>query len=165
MRRTLQICISALVMAIVVSGAFPQDSIAQLRSRFAQESDPVRKAKQLPSLGSAEFGRIQKEAGEGHLADALAVLQSYRDEARSCVKGLDATGVDAEKHSAGFKQLQISLRESLRRLDALLPGMTSDEQGPFLVVRRDLDEMNRHVIEELFPRRAPAGPQPARPPE
>ena len=61
------------------------------------------------------------------------------------------TGVDAEKHPAGFKQLQFSLRDSLRRLDAVIVNMTGDEQAPFLDIRKELEETNSHLIEHLFP--------------
>jgi hypothetical protein len=76
----------------------------------------------------------------------------YRDEAALCMKELDAKVADPEKHSGGFKELEISVRQSLRRLDELLVSMTAEEQKPFLEVREDLDRMNRHLVRELFPR-------------
>lgn len=152
-----------LAAALVAGSAFPQDRAAELRSRFAQESDPVRKAKLMPRLGEAEFREIADAVRAGRLAEAQAGLERYRAEIESCQKGLDSMGIDAEKHPAGFKELEISLRESLRRLDHLLEGLTADEQAPFLAVRKDLDEINRHLFHELFPRR-PAGEVPAEKP-
>jgi hypothetical protein len=138
--------------ALFAGSAVPQDRTAELRSRFAQESNPVRKAKLMPRLGEAEFREMRNHLAEGRLPDALAALERYRAEVQACQKGLDATGIDAEKHPAGFKQLQISLRESLRRLDHLLVGLTADEQAPFLAVGNDLDQINRHLFHQLFPR-------------
>lgn len=155
MRKTLHICMVYLIAIAFACSAVAQDRTAELRSHFTHESDPIRKAKLLPDLGEAEFVQIRKDAGDGNLNKALTLLQEYRDEAQSCAKGLDATAANAEKHSSGFKQLQISLQESLRRLDALLVSMTTDEQAPFLDVRKDLDDMDRHVLEQLFPRRVP----------
>ena len=66
-------------------------------------------------------------------------------------KTLGAKNLDAEKHPKGFKQLEISLRQSLRRLNNLLPVLTADEQAPFLEVRADLEEMNRHLNSRTFP--------------
>jgi hypothetical protein len=137
--------------------------VADLRSRFERETNPVQKAKLMPALGEAEFQQIRKDVEEGRLSGALADLHQYRDQAQSCAKGLEGSKIDAEKHPSGFKQLQISLQESLRRMDALLASMTSDEQEPFLEVRRDLDDMNRRLIEQLFPRRTPAAPKPEKP--
>jgi hypothetical protein len=106
----------------------------------------------MPQLGDAEFQQIERDFLAEQLPDALTILQQYRGEAQTCEKGLDAKGIDAEQHPAGFKQLEFSLRESLRRLDDLLVTLTSDDQAPFEVERKDIDDMNRHLIHELFPR-------------
>jgi len=109
----------------------------------------------MPELGQAEFQQIRKEAEAYDLSAALDLLRRYNDQVQACVKGLASTNVDPEKHPAGFKQLQISVQESLRRIDSLLPPMTSDEQAPFIEVRKHLDDVNRHLIEQLFPGRTP----------
>jgi hypothetical protein len=150
--------ISALVVitALCASAALAQDRIADLRARLAREPSPVNKAKLMPQLGDAEFAEIDLDVTQGKIAEALAVLQNYRDEIDLCDKGLSAAGVDAEKHPGGFKQLQFSLRDSLRRLDLVIVNMTSDEQVPFLEIRADLGEVNRRLIQLLFPHGPPA---------
>jgi hypothetical protein len=135
------------------------DRVAELRSRFDHDPDPIRKAKLMPQLGDAEFREIEGDLLAERLPDALMILQQYSDEAQSCEKELEAKGVNAEQHPAGFKQLQFSLRESLRRLDDLLVTLTADERAPFEPVRKDIDEMNRRLIHELFPRQ-PAAEEP-----
>ena len=135
------------------------DRVAELRSRFDHDPDPIRKAKLMPQLGDAEFREVESDLLAERLPDALMILQQYGDEAQSCEKELEAKGVNAEQHPAGFKQLQFSLRESLRRLDDLLVTLTADERAPFEPVRRDIDEMNRRLIHELFPRQ-PATEEP-----
>lgn len=151
MRSARRMC-GIVLAALALSGtSLGQDRIADLRQRFVQESDPVRKAKKMPQLGEAEFQQIQKDvAGEG-FTDALVLLRRYRDEVQSCVQGLDATGANAVKHSSGFRQLQISLRESLRRLDTVIPLIPPEAQSGFIEERANLNEMNKHLIEELFP--------------
>ncbi len=148
------ICVAAAPIASPLPRAIePQDSTSALRSKFVHESDPARKAKLLVQLGDAEFRDIQKDVGADNLSEALATVQQYRDEAQLCQKALEATGQDPEKHPNGFKQLQISLRESLRRLDAIIVEIPGDEQKPFRDLRHDLDEMDRKLIHQLFPRR------------
>lgn len=149
--------------AMLPAPLHPQDRTADLRSRFEHETNPVQRAKLMPALGEAEFREIRKDAEADKLSDALALLREYRDQVQICVKGLDSTKVDAEKHPSGFKQLEMSLQESLRRVDAMLPAMTSEEQAPFLEVRKDLDDMNKHLIEQLFPRRTPGPAKPQQP--
>jgi hypothetical protein len=142
----------ALAVAFLGGSVLAEDHAADLRARFQKEPNPVNKAKMLPQLGDVEFTEIDKDISSGDLKDALATLEQYRDQVQSCEKALDGSQVDAEKHPAGFKQLQFSLRGALRRLDILIVGMTSDDQLPFLACRKDLNEIDLHVIHELFPR-------------
>jgi hypothetical protein len=139
----------------------PQTSTAELRSRFTHETDPVRKAKLLVPLSEAEFRDILKDEDSENFGEALAIFQQYRDEAQTCQKALEGKEPDPEKHPNGFKQLQISLRQSLRRLSDIIVDLPADEQKPFVDVRRDLEQMDRQLIHELFPRR----PEPAQEPE
>ena len=142
--------------AIFAGAAFAQASVAELRARFAAERDPVKKAKIMPKLGDAEFQEIGADFAGGKFQEALGVLREYRDEAQSCALTLDATNINPEKHSSGFKELQISSRESLRRLDELLSHVTPDEQAPFQDMRKSLVDLNRHLFQELFPDQPPA---------
>ncbi len=141
-----------LALALFSGPAFAQNRAGELRARWEQESDAVRKAKIMAQLGDAEFQDIGREAAAGDTPAALAGFRRYRDEAQRSLKELDARSVDAEKHPAGFKQLQISVRESLRRINDLIAGLAADGQQPFLDVRKDLEDMDRHLVHELFPR-------------
>jgi hypothetical protein len=153
--------VSAPVLTIVLFAitTIAQGKIADLRAHLASEPSPVNKAKLMPQLGDAEFAAVDKDVTQGKLPEALDVLQHYREEVDTCDKGLSAMGVDAEKHPAGFKQLQFSLRDSLRRLDVVIVNMTSDEQPPFLAIRADLAEVNLRLIQHLFPHDSPAKPE------
>jgi hypothetical protein len=126
--------------------------LTEFKARFSQEGDPMRRAQDMPKLGELEFEEITRNIDAGKLPEALAVLKEYRDEISSCEKGLDAQKINAEKHPKGYKQLEISLRQSLRKLNNLLVSFTSDEQAPFVEVRQSLEELNRHLIRELFPK-------------
>ena len=149
------------IVAIVLAAAsisglvLCQDRVADLRGRLAHEPSPVNRAKLMPQLGDAEFAEIDSDVMQDKLPAALTILQSYRNEVESCDKALDALGQDAQKHPGGYKQLQFSLRDSLRRLDVEIVNMTSDDQAPFLAIRQELSDLNRHLIEHLFGR-APA---------
>ncbi len=162
MRCARGLCLAALAASLLAGSAPAQDRTARLRSLFDHQAGAVEKAKMMPRLGEAEFRDARAEIAAGHLPEAAAILAQYRADAQLCAKGLEATGIDAERHSAGFKQLQISLRESLRRLNEMLAGLPADDQAPFLAVRKDLDELNRRLIRKLFPHQ-PAGDSPRTP--
>lgn len=143
---------AAAILAVFAGVVFQQDRLAQVQTRFDHETDPVHKAKLMPDLGDAQFQEVQRQVAAGNLADALSVLEKYRDAAKACKTELDAKGIDAEKHPAGYKQLEISLRSSVRRIDDLVVGLPADDQKPFLSVRKDIQQLDHHVMRQLFPR-------------
>jgi hypothetical protein len=154
-----------LLVALSACATTAQDRLPDLHSRFARDSDPIHRAKLMPQLGEAEFLEINRSIQAGNFQGALALLHQYRDEVRWCSDALDAKKIDAEKHPNGFKQLQISLRESLRSLNDWLVSFTTDEQKPFLDVRNDLDQLNRHLIHEIFPNESTTDAIPVKPTE
>ena len=144
--------VAIVVLALAHAAPGPQDRLAQFQNQFRRETDPVRRAKLLPHLADAEFEAIHTDMEAGEVEKALRILENYRDEVVSAKKALDATGVNAERKPAGFKELQISVRQSLRRLSDVLTEMTVDQQEPFEAVRKDLEVINQGLIRELFPR-------------
>jgi hypothetical protein len=144
---------------VALTGAGAQESAAQLRAQFQQESNAVRKAKIMVKLGDLQSTEVQKDLAEDHFPQALATIEQYRDETAESSRALDGLNVNAEKHPSGFRELQISIREFLRRLTETTVGLTGNEQEPILKVRKDLEETNQHLIHELFPTRPAPGTQ------
>ncbi|MGA9572186.1 MAG: hypothetical protein WBS17_19065, partial [Candidatus Acidiferrales bacterium] len=87
-----------------------------------------------------------------------AIAGQMRDEAEASKKALDAKHRDAEAHPEGYKKLEISVRESVRRLDDIMVSLAKDDQRPLAEVRKDLDELDRQMIHQLFPNRPEAAP-------
>lgn len=140
--------------AALLGGSFAaQDRTAELRARFSAEADPVHKAKLLTKLSDSEFREIQDLLGAGKLSEASPIADRLADEAESAMKALDARGKDAEKHPEGYKQLEMSVRGSLRRMNNILIELSGDDQKPFLAVRNRLDVLEKQLIRELFPHR------------
>jgi hypothetical protein len=131
--------------------ALPQHP-KKLQAQFEQESDAIRRAKLMTRISSEDFRQIRDFLSARDEGDALALLRQLRDDAKVCDSQLDARENNPEAHPAGFKQLQIAMRESLRRLDDLMPSLTYDEQPPFQFIREELDEINLRLIRQLFPR-------------
>ncbi len=130
----------------------PQERVEELRSRFDAETNPVSKAKFFKKLGPAEFKEMHAQIGAGHDDQALKILEQYRDQVRATFDGLRALHVDPEKKPAGFKPLQIELREGLRRLDQLILELPVGDRDAFRAVRADLAAMQNQMLDLLFPR-------------
>ena len=140
-----------LMVVPTIFGHSHHDDLAKDQAKFEKETDPVHKAKLMVKLGRAEFDEIEAQVASNNLTQATDGLKQYQSQVDSVSKALDATKRNAAKHAAGFLQLQVSVREALRRLNNILVGLTSDEQKPFRDVRDDLEDVNRHLMLELFP--------------
>jgi hypothetical protein len=129
-----------------------QDKLTDDVARYQHEADPVRKARELAKLGDEQIEFAKKQLKTGDEVASLHTLEQYSDEVRETVAALTAMGVDAEKKPAGFKELQISLRETIRRVDELIFTLNVDKRPFFREVRNDLFVNQNQLIDKLFPR-------------
>jgi hypothetical protein len=147
----------------LVAGLVQPDKTAEIRARFVRETNPVRKAKILPQLAEAEYLQVQDQLKADNAAEAGAIVKQMAGEAATCREALDAKVRDPEAHPDGYRQLQISVRQTLRRIDNLLPGLSMDEQKPFLEARESLSEVDQALLVALFPKRPDAQAAPPTP--
>lgn len=131
--------------------AAEQESREKYEAQFQIERDPVVKAKILAKLGRFEIDQARADLKADKEEKSLADLEHYRDQVETTVMALSATGVNAEQHPAGFKELQISLRETLRHIDDLILQLPLDKRPWFQAVRSDLGKSQNVLIEALFP--------------
>ena len=152
-----------LAAALLFLPLLPQERLGLYKSQFDNEKDPVRKAKILVKLAESQFQHIRSEADSGEQEDGLKDLEIVRDECISTHEALKAKGLDPERKSAGFKELEISVRESLHRLREILAGLGGEDEKHYAKVRSQLEQLNNELIRELFPRQPGAGPQNPKP--
>ncbi len=142
---------SSMTLSVCPSVTAEQESRAKYEAQFQLERDPVAKARILAKLGRLEIDQARADLKADKEEDSLADLEHYRDEVEGAVQALSATGVNAEQHPAGFKELQISLRETLRHIDELILELPLDKRPWFQAVRSDLGKSQNVLIEALFP--------------
>jgi hypothetical protein len=145
-------------MAVIVAAALcvplaAQDRLSDNLAKYQHEPDPPRKARALVKLGDEQIDLAKKQLKDGDEVASLHTLEQYRDEVRETITALNGMGVDAEKKPAGFKELQISLRETIRRVDDLIFTLNADKRPFFREVRNDLFNAQNELIDKLFPRR------------
>lgn len=148
--------IAALMALALCAPLVAQDHLAEDLARFQHETDTVRKARMLAKLGDDQVDLAKKQLKEDEVA-SLHTLEQYRDEVHDMVAALSGLGVDAEKRPAGFKELQISLRGSIRRIDDLIFTLNVDKRPFFRSVRNDLFADQNALIDKLFPRKPERG--------
>ena len=143
-----------LIAALVLATFLPaQDRLAFTLNQYQHEVDPARKARDLVKLGDAQIDLARQQLKAGEDVKSLDTLEQYRDEVKQTVDSLMATGVDAEKKPAGFKELQISLRETVRKIDDLILTLPVDKRPFFREVHTDLVKEQNDLIDVLFPRK------------
>jgi hypothetical protein len=130
-----------------------QDRLAEELAKYQRETDPVRKSRALAKLGDEQVDLAKRQLRADDEVASLHTLEQYRDEVHDMVTALNGMGVDAERKPGGFKELQISLRETIRRIDDLILTLTVDKRPFFRVVRNDLFTDQNVLIDELFPRK------------
>jgi hypothetical protein len=145
------IATSVVLCACLSITAAEQESRERYEAQFQLERDPVAKAKILAKLGRFEVDQARADLKADKDEQSLADLEHYRDQVETTVQALAATGVNAEQHPAGFKELQISLRETLRHIDDLILQLPLDKRPWFQAVRSDLGKSQNSLIEALFP--------------
>ena len=142
--------VSALFALALILPASAQDRLGKDKALYAQETDPVRKAKLLGEMGPLEIDQARITFKSGSDEQALDILMQYDDQVQKTLEALIAAQPNAVKKPAGFKELQIGLRVSLRRLDDLILAIPVDKRPWFRTVRMNLSDAQNKLIDALF---------------
>jgi hypothetical protein len=152
-------------LAIVLLAATPAaaQSVAELQTRFDNETNSVHKARLLEKLGDAQFAEARRAGKEGDNNTVDATLEKYRDNVRAALEALKKQHPDAEKHSNGYRQMEMHLRKGIRETEEAMLAVPEPYKPPLQLVRADLVAMDEEMIKLLFPNR-PAEQHPPAPP-
>ena len=142
--------ITALALCVPLAA---QDRLAVDLGKYQHETDPIRKTRALVKLGDDQVDLAIRQLKINDDVASLHTLELYRDEVHDMVATLHGLGVDPEKKPAGFKELQISLRATIRHIDDLILTLPVDKRPFFREVRNDLFTDQNQLIDDLFPRR------------
>jgi len=140
----------ALTLAIALATSSTQ-KLGQLEARFARAGSALERVRILARLGPLEVREARRELDTGKFAEALQRLQQYRDRARQAYEQLHAHVLTPAKKPAGFKELEISLRETLRQLDDAIATAPFEYQNDLKAVRADLNSLHARLLDDLFP--------------
>lgn len=153
---------SAVMISLMLTPAQAQ-SVVELQTRFDRETSAVNKAKLLVKLGDAQFedARRAGQAGDNDTVDRT--MEKYRDNVRAALEALKKQHPDAEKHSNGYRQLEMHVKSGIREVEDSMIAAPAPYKPPLQIVRQDLIAMDDEMIRLLFPHR-PAGKKPATPP-
>ncbi len=129
----------------------PAERLAAAQTAYDRAPDPVAKAKALAKLEPGVFAEARETLENGDDVGSLAQLQRFRDETKTTIAALQSLSGHAQDHPAGFKELQIALREAVRQMDGILLILPTDKHPWFRAVRSDLVDSQNELIDLLFP--------------
>jgi hypothetical protein len=129
------------------------EDLEQLQQRFDRETDGVRKAKALQKLGDVQFTKEREAANANDYLTVGLVMEKYRDNVRAALEALKKARPDAEKHSSGYKQLEIHVGKGIREIRDVIIAMPEQYRPPMQLVEQDLKDMDLELLRLLFPRR------------
>jgi hypothetical protein len=163
LRRSGSICAALLIgMALMAAPLVcAVDDLKQLQERFDRETDGVRKAKLLQKLGDAQFNKERESAKANDYTAVGLEMEKYRDNVRAAVEMLKKTHPDAEKHSSGYKQLEMHVGTGIREIRDVILAVPEPYRPPMQLVEQDLKEMDGELLRLLFPRRPGEQKKPA----
>lgn len=144
-----------MILAAAVSPARGAESEADLLARLGRESDPVRKAKIEIRLSRLKLSQAMNACGKGDFEATNELLAAYMERIKSAWATLKASGRLASKKPAGFKDLDIALREDSRYLEDLRHRVPYMARTPVEKVAEEVEVLRSEVLKALFPTEPP----------
>lgn len=158
-----RMCGGITLVSLILFPAVAQESVAELQGRFDRENNSVKKAKLLVKLSDAQFEESRRagQAGDNNTVDAS--MEKFRDNVRAALEALKKQHPDAEKHSNGYRQMEMQVKQGIREVEDSMIAAPAPYKPPLQIVRQDLIAMDEELIQLLFPHRPADKPVP--PPE
>ncbi len=141
------------MISLLLFPAVAQQSVAELQAKFDRETNSVRKAKLLVKLGDAQFEEARRAEKEGDNNAVDATMEKYRDNVRAALEALKKQHTDAEKHSNGYRQMEMHVKQGIREVEDSMLAAPAPYKPPLQIVRQDLIAMDEEMIRLLFPHR------------
>jgi hypothetical protein len=130
------------------------DKLKELQEHFDRANHASAKIKDLQKLGALEFEAATQASKTGDFIAVGLIFEKYRDNVRQAFELLKKQEPDADRHSSGYRQLELEVRQGIREVEDTLLVAPEDVRPPLGIVRKDLIETDDALIHLLFPRRS-----------
>jgi hypothetical protein len=131
---------------------------AKLVAHIQRERNPIRKAKLEVQLANLKLGQAVSAYDGRELVQGSKLLTDYLGDIKAAWHTLQATGRDPTKKPQGFIDLEISLRENMRRLTQARERVYYTSRGPIDKVQSQINNLHTQVLAALFPTLKGHGP-------
>ena len=155
------------VLVILLTGicALGRDTEEQLLGRIQGEQNPIKKAKYEIKLASLILAEVKDAYAQGHPEEGEKLVARLGETLKTSWKLLQDSGRKASKQPDGFRELEISLRETVRSLQDLERDVSYFDRAPLENAGQQLDQMRNEVLQALFPEDYPRSHKASPPPQ
>ncbi len=129
------------------------DKLKELQEHFDRANHAGAKIKDLQKLGALQFDAATQASKAGDFVAVGLIFEKYRDNVRQAFELLKKQEPDADRHPAGYRQLELEVRHGIREVEDTLLVASEEVRPPLQIVRKDLIDMDDALIHSLFPRR------------
>jgi hypothetical protein len=139
------------VFLAVLYAAPPSEKEEHLLARVQKETDPVKKSKGQTRLARIKLEQAIQAYDHGNIEQGVQLVSVYLGWIKDSWQTLKSSGRNAARRPQGFKELDIELREDVRRLDDLKRRISFYDRGPLEQTGKDLEQLRAEVLQALFP--------------
>jgi hypothetical protein len=121
------------------------------RAKLQKETDPVDRAKIGVKISDILVEDVGDAVRQGNLTEMEIQLTAYAETIENAQKSLVDSGRDAVKKPAGFKELEIALRQHIRRFDELSRLLNLQSRVPLEKTKDLATGIRNKLLKALFP--------------
>lgn len=136
----------------------------RLREQRAASRDPAERAKIAAKMGEVLLTNLAGHYRQNDLAGGEQLLGDYLALIRDAHQELMNSGRDARQKPAGFKQLEIHLRQGLRQLDDVARALPVEDRRPLEDAMREMSFLRRQLLQALMKSQPPPQDRPPKEP-
>jgi|GEM_PF-1241504 len=125
--------------------------LATERGRLPDLDNPVEKTRSYITISEILLDFAAGAATDGDVGAVKSLLDQYTAAIRSARDTMLESDLDAERRPAGYRDLEISLRGQIRRLDDMQRQLSTDDRRPVTDALDIAAAIREQMLRRLFP--------------
>jgi hypothetical protein len=121
------------------------------RAKLQKVTDPVERAKIGVKISDILIEDVGDAVRKGNIADMQTQLAAYAETIENAHQELVDSGRNAAKKPSGFKELEIALRQQVRKLDELSRMLNLQSRVPVEKTKDLATGIRDKLLKALFP--------------
>jgi hypothetical protein len=153
--------IAALIIVVVAPGCAVRlgrmsdsqrsERMAIERGKLAELKNPVERARTYIRIAHLLLDFVTGAARDHDTEAMVSLVDQYTTAIQSARDSIVHSNRDATRNAAGFKDLELALRQDIRRLQDVNAGLTIDERPPVAHALEVANSIREELLRLLFP--------------